>query len=260
MAAELERAKKILGKKEIGLLISDYTKVAFVTCHPETFDDQVYLYDDLAEAEKAAAVWKEKGEGVSVRRLEAKEYLNLFMEFMLESVNTVLFHEKGEEIPVPLTELIRKKPEEEMPKGKKLPENPALSISLMYYLQEARKSSGAQDRKKLAGMEEEILHHLVKGQFLIPAQIVKEGDKNVNRMMLVKISNGDTAFPLFTDTIAFSRTNPEKKPRLLPADLHKMITEKLPEEIKGVMINPGGLSFYLTFDMLRAAIRRFGEA
>ena len=255
----LETARKLLAGKELYLLTSDYTKVAYVVCDPETFDDEVFLFDSEEGAKKAQEEWQEKGEAVSIRKVEAKEYLNVFLEFMLEGVNTVVVSSKGKPVSVPLGELIKKKPEKEQPKGKKLAENPALCISLIYYLQEARKGGEIKDLKRLSEMEEEVLHHLAAGQFLMPAQAQEGGEQTAGRMMLLKISNGDTAFPLFTDTIAFGKTAPAAKTLLFPADLKKLVTGKLPDEIKGVMINPGSFSFYLPFAILRKALENYGE-
>ena len=59
-------------------------------------------------------------------------------------------------VSVQLSELVRRRNPDELPKGQKLVENPALHLTAMYFIQELRRIGGAEITQEIKDLQEEL--------------------------------------------------------------------------------------------------------
>ena len=254
-----EFLQKLMAKDVLHVLYSPLTHVPFTVCDETTFDDKIFVYagEDLAKA--AADEWNKAGESVNIVPLDKNNYLGMFAELYSLGINAISMTTKEESRVVQLSEVVVKKPKEKLPHGVNMPDNSSLSCSLIYFLQEARKAQEKRDMKKLHDMDEEIMANLSRGQFLLPMQVVEEKGKKLNRLMLVKLPDGGTAFPVFTDPMAFAHTKPQKGAMLVQTDLKRLLSNPGLDKIKGIVLNPGGFGFFLPLASVQKIIKEYGE-
>ena len=97
---------------------------------------------------------------------------------------------------------------------------------------------------ELSELQEEIGAHFTKGRYIVP--LPEEG----NGIPLVKLKSGDIFQPIFTDVIEFQRFNRDKKFKPVVVDAVK-IAQVLPNEAKGIVLNPLGVNMPLTVQKVK---------
>lgn len=224
--------------KEIFVFLSPCTKMPFVYCDPETYDDEVLLFRSPETAQATAKGFLEKKIPLQLARLENKQFLIFYSSLYAMGVN-VLSVDMGSEkaAAVELSALVRRPKDEELPEGKVRVENPELMLTALYFMQELRKQPKPEVTPEIKAMEEELLVHFREGRYIMAVQ-----DKNM--VPYLKLKNGDAYQPLFTDIGEFHKFNREKKFRtaVVPYDKLAMVVK---EPAKGVCINPNGVNIIL---------------
>lgn len=159
-------------------------------------------------------------------------------------VNAIQVHVGEEQKMIQLTEFVRRKDPEESKNGKVWVENPELHLTMLYYMQDLRRHPNQEITPELNDLQEEIGAHFTKGRYIVP--LPEEG----NGIPLVKLKSGDIFQPIFTDVIEFQRFNREKKFRPVVVDALKL-AQVLPEEAKGIVLNPLGVNMPLTVQKVK---------
>ena len=75
---------------EIYTIVSVCTKMPYVFCDPETFDDEVFVFFKLDDAQAAAKSLAEAKEPVSLVKVENKQLLHFFSNLYTMGVNCVV--------------------------------------------------------------------------------------------------------------------------------------------------------------------------
>lgn len=223
---------------EIYVVMSVATRMPFVDCDDETFDDQVFLYYRLDDAKEKAKALAEQRYQVAVAKIEEKQLLGFYTNLYTMGVNCLAVNSGTDmAISVQLNELVRRKTPEELPKGQKLIENPALHLTAMYFMQELRRQNGAEPTRELKELQEELLAHYTEGTFILAIQ--EDG-----QVPVLKQKDGSVYQPVFTDAVEFRKFARDKKFRTAAVPAGK-IPELLVPEAKGVAINPFGVNVQL---------------
>ena len=205
--------------EEIYVIMSGVTKMPFVLCDEETFDDEVLVYYQEESAKEKAR-------------------LGFFTNLYTMGVNALAVNVgTEEEIRIQLEHLVVRKNKEELPEGKKLIENPELHLTAMYLMQEMHRSIGPEMPENVKELQEEMMAHYKKGTFIV-------GVQEDNQVPLLRQPDGSLYQPIFTDMIEFTRFAQGKKMKTaaIPAD---KIPEILIPDAKGVAINPFGVNVRL---------------
>ena len=136
-------------------------------------------------------------------------------------------------------------------------ENPSLQLSMMYYLQEARKPGGvaADAVDQVAELEEEMAVNLIRAKYLLPIKEVEINGKKATQLMMMKIKNGDVMVPIFSDVLEYGRFKRDQELKAVITDFEKLAGMPLPEEVKGFMLNPGGVGLVLTKEYLQKELQ-----
>ena len=204
---------------------------AFLNC------DNVTIHaDEGSVAAKFAQKLAEQQIPVGIAKVDRKSLLLFYTSLYTMGVNAIQVHVGEEQKMIQLTEFVRRKDPEESKNGKVWVENPELHLTMLYYMQEIP--------PELNDLQEEIGAHFTKGRYIVP--LPEEG----NGIPLVKLKSGDIFQPIFTDVIEFQRFNREKKFRPVVVDALKL-AQVLPEEAKGIVLNPLGVNMPLTVQKVK---------
>ncbi|MCH5275949.1 MAG: SseB family protein [Lachnospiraceae bacterium] len=244
--------KNIPGLEKIFIIYSRLTHLPYVECNEETFDDESFIYTEEEDAvAKAKALTEEKKATVALK-VENKHMLQTLSGFFTYGINMLVFRTKEEEYRLELKELINrpdfsKIPNDKKPMGMDKPiENPQLQLSMMYFLQELRRGMEKPDKEAYRSMEEEVAVNLQRAQYLMPVQEAEKDGNKILQMMMIKLKDGTTMLPIFTDVLEYMHFNGKRETKLVLTDLEKMDKMTLPAETKGFLLNPAGAGLPLT--------------
>ena len=228
--------------KELFVIISLHTKMPFVFCDPETFDDEVLLYKTEKEAQKGGKLLLAQKDPVNIAKLENRHLLSFYSNLFTMGVNALAVN-KGleDEIHLQLGELVKRPDMDNLPDGKKWVENPQFHLTALYFMQQMRKDPKQQMTEEMKEMQEELLVDLQRGKFLVAV----EPDKG---LPVLKQKDGSVFQPIFTDPDEFRKFNRENKYRTAVIEYAK-IPDILAPEAKGVIVNPVGVN--VPFDIAR---------
>lgn len=239
---KMEHLKEVMAKirncEELYAVISACTNMPYVYCDPETYDDEVFIYFDKAEANKGAKWLLEAGNPISLAKVDVKSRLAFFTSLFPMGVNAVCA-DKGleQEAVFQLNHLVRRQETEKMPKGQIRIENPELHLTALYFAQELRKVPDHKVLpKELKGLDEELAAHFMRGTYIVA---VEEG-----KGIPVLQKKGVTYQPVFTDIREFHKFNQEKRFQAAVVEYEK-IREILTPETEGVTVNPFGANIML---------------
>lgn len=214
-------------------LLSAGTKEPYVHCDSQTFDDECRIFFQEESASAEAKKLTESGYPVTVGKLESKQMLSLFTSLYTLGINAIRVGDTPEDV-MQVEEIVKRKPQDQIPKGTQWIENPQLHLTALYFAQELRKQGGA-DMNRIHELQEELAAHLKRGKLLFALEQDGKGTP------IVKLKNGDCFQPVFTDAMAFSRFNREKKFKSVIVDAEKL-PQVLDKNAKGVILNIGGVN------------------
>ena len=229
----------------------------YVVCNESTFEDEAFLFTDEADAlERAKELTLEKCPAVAVKAGQ-KEILKLFADLYMYGVTGLVAAVGKEELRIALSDIVRRPPLTKLPENMRPLENPALQLSMMYYLQEARKPGGAEAEAadRVAELEEEMAVNLIRAKYLLPIKEVELNGKKATQLMMMKIKNGDVMVPIFSDVLEYGRFKKDQELKAALTDFEKLAGMPLPEEVKGFMLNPGGVGLVLTKEYLQRELQ-----
>ena len=228
--------------KEIYCIMSAATKMQFVQCDPETFDDEILVFLNEDEAKEKAAELLKEGNPVHIAKIPQKNLLGFYSSLYAIGVNSIRVKMQYEkECVIQLAELITRPADDKVKEGQKRIENPAFHLTALYFMQLMR-SAKAKDRQEEAKeLSEELAAHFAKGTFIVAVQ-------EDNKIPLLKQKDGnlkDVAFqPIFTDLPEFMKFNMTKKLKPLVVEMKKL-PEVMAKEAKGVVVNAMGVNLIM---------------
>ena len=223
---------------ELYVIMSGATRLPFVFCDEETFDDEIFLYYRADDAKEKAKELQGKRYASAVVKLEDKQLLAFYTSLYTMGVNCLAVNSGTDtEISIQLSDLVIRRKPEELPEGKRPVENPALHLTAIYFMQEMRRQAEPQPTEELNKLQEELLAHYGKGTFV--AAVREDGQGPI-----LKQKDGSIYQPLFTDMLEFQKFARGEKMKMAGIPAAK-IPEILVGEAKGVVINPFGVNVQL---------------
>ena len=223
---------------ELYVIISGVTRLPFVACDEETYDDEVFLYYRSEDAQDKVRELTAQDYAAAAARIEDKQLLPFYTSLYTMGVNCLAVNcGTDTQISVQLSDLVVRKSPEQLPDGKKPVENPALHLTAIYFMQEMHRRKDPQPTGELRELQEELLAHYSKGSFIIAIQEDRQ-------IPVLKQKNGDIYQPIFTDMLELQKFIKGKKMRtaVIPA-------AKIPDILVGasrvVVINPLGVNVQL---------------
>ena len=126
--------------EEMYVFMSLCTKMPYVLCDEETFDDEVLLYYTEEDAQREGKKLIEQRIPIQIAKIEKKQLLGFFSSLYPMGVNGLLINKNMEsEARLQLGELVIRPNTEDLPDGKVWVENPQLHLTALYFAQEVRR-------------------------------------------------------------------------------------------------------------------------
>ena len=251
-----EAIKEIQGRENIFVLYSQLTKLPYVTCGEETYNDQVWLFGD---EEKVKAFGKEKAKEKIVlmaMRYEKKDFPRMYGLLFSIGANSVIWNREDEQIEIDLERIVHKPDLDKMEPAKRPLINPTLQLSGIYFMQELRRPLTQEERKEkninLRELEEELLANLNKAEFLVAMEPNPEDPKKIN-IPYLKNKDDKILQPVFSDVMEFEKFAKGRKLRLAKVPF-KRLPDILINQAEALVINPMGFNLPLNRDQLKKVI------
>lgn len=245
--------KKIQTMDGLYAAFSPLTRMPYVECDGETFDDQVYLF---ATEESIRGFVKEKNEEkIPLQPFKIpKEQMSGFLTSLYAlAANMVVYTDEAGVVKIDLEQLAQKPNMEKLAQEKIPVLNPTLTLTVLYFIQELRRPV-EHDMAKLKEMEEEMIANIVKSRFILALEdSEKKSDGTSNlRIPFMKTQEGDMYQPIFSDFAEFRKyagANAQKYrvSNLNFSDLSKLIQK----DVKGYVVNPAGFNLVLTREQIK---------
>ena len=105
-AIRKELIRKIQTLGEVYTILSRATRLPYVICDPESFNDQVWIFESKEDLEKAVKPLTDKKNPVAAIKVENKSYLSFYTTLYTLGVNAVVFYEEDLGLGEPLRDFI----------------------------------------------------------------------------------------------------------------------------------------------------------
>lgn len=242
--SEQDAIKELQTRETIFVAYSQATKLPYVICDEESFNDQVWVF--ATEEEIKAFGQKKLQDKILLMgmKYENKDFPRFYGTLYAIGVNSVVWVDGENQIEVDLAKIARQADFSKLEPSKQPLFNSTLQLSGIYFMQELRRPIKKEERTvNLREMEEELIVNLKKSEFLVAMATDPEDPNKVN-IPYLKNKDGDILQPAFTDVMEFDKFARGKKLRAA-----KVPFAKLPgliiKQAKGFVINPMGFNLIL---------------
>lgn len=237
--------KEMLGKlrnvEAIFVPMSDCTRMPFVVCNQETYDDEVYVFFNEEGAKKECGKIAAQQNPMHLLKIEHKFLLSFYASLMPMGVNAIVIDKGTEgEMVIQLSDLINRKDNGTDAQGRPIVENQELTLTALYFMQKLRAKKDLQVTEELKELQEEMLAHYSRGRYIVAFQ-------ENHGVAILKQKDGKVLQPLFTDVqefLKFQNIQKDTKFRTAVIEAQK-IPEVLAKEAAGVVVNPFSINLQL---------------
>ncbi len=264
--------KKLESHESLFALFSPATHSPFVVCDEETMDDQVYVFTAEEPAKNEAERLRARQETVQAAKIPGKAAKAFFTSLYLLGVTAVMVQDEGAPVRVALEQLADR-PDLEVMKSAKVPgANPELQLTGLYFMQELsrRIERGQEEKRQLRDLEEEMAHNLLSARILVSFDVSAVNGKwnpadpkqrSQVRIPLIRLKNGKSYQPVYTDITEFQKFNQRNKTAKLQILVvpYDKLAGLLVKDAEGFVINPAGFNLVLNRGQLEQMAKRYGE-
>ncbi|MCI5700813.1 MAG: SseB family protein [Lachnospiraceae bacterium] len=249
--------KKIQNLEEAIVIFSQQTRMPFVECDEETYDDQVHMFANESEVQEFAKMYTEKKILLMAVKVLKAQMRSMYNTFYSIGANAVVFHENGNVYRLQLKD-IEKMPDLSKLMKEKLPVvNPTLQLSTLYFLQEMYRPV-KHDMQHAKELEEEMLINLMRSRYILPLENVNPNEpvnpkdpKQKKKIPYVKDKDGNMLMPIFSDFTEFQKFYRDKATKMgMGVQGFTDLPNYLAAEAKGLVLNPGGFHLHITKEQL----------
>lgn len=241
--------KKLQGGEHFFVPFSMSTRMPYVFCDPEDFDDQIIVFardEDLKEYIKAQAEEKNILQAI---RVEKSMYTRFYGNLYGIGVNAILYRDGQEELKVELKEIAIEADFSKIPEGKRPLLNASLQLSGIYFMQALRRKVPLEEKGNLNALEEELVANIIRANFLLAVDVKEQdGEKKLN-VPFVKNKEGDMYQPCFSDIMEFQKFAAGRKIGSIKVDFQRL-PRLLSKQAKGYVLNPAGINLILGKEQL----------
>lgn len=246
-------------------VFSPLTRMPYVACDEETFDDQIYVFSSEASCKEFVKTLNEQQIPAALLKIPQPQAAGFLTSLYSLDVNMVIFHDDAGDCGLAVDELV-KKPDMETIRSAKIPiMNPQLTLTMIYFVQELRRPI-KQNMARLHELEEEMVANLVKAHFILGIETVNDEEntdpekvnlKNI-RIPFMKSKDGDIFQPIYSDFSEFRKyAGPKAKSMRMSNLTLKQLPQFLIKDSKGFVVNPAGVNLVLTVDQLKRILKDY---
>lgn len=252
--------KKMQHLEKTYVIFGQATKMPFITCDEESFNDQIWVFttEDNAKA-YAERRREEQKDLLMVVCMENKQLLGFYSSLYLLSVNEIVFTEEEQKTYIPIEKLVMKQDFSKLPEEKRPLTNSQMQLTGLYFMQEVHRALPNTEKPNLRELEEEMVVNLVRSRFLIAVDV--EGEKPLPDGSNVKIpcvqnQDGKMFQPIFTDSNELQKFNKDGKFKGNMVDFAN-IEKILGSNIEGVVLNPQGMNIVILRSKISNLLEQF---
>ena len=223
------------------------TRLPYVVCDEESYNDQVFLFSTEAELKAFAEKEAQKKIALLGMSFEKKTYPALYGNLHAIGVNSVVWMHGEDKTEIELTDLAPAPDYSKLEPAKRPLLNPSLALSGIYYMQEARKQTS--DRAALGELQEELLANVVRSEFLLPMTVDPKNPKKI-LVPSFKDKDGKMSYLYFSDIIEYQKFVGKQK-FLMGKVPFKKIAELPGDNSIRFVLNPLGFNLTLTREQVQ---------
>lgn len=253
MAISKEQAVKELQNREmVFVAFSQATKLPFVKCDEETFNDQAWIFSTEEGIKEFGKKLLDDKIILMGMRFNKKDYPRLYGIFYAIGVNTVMWVDGEDQVEVDLPDIAKQADMSKIEPDKRPLLNPTLQLSGIYFMQEARRPVEQDQHGNLRELEEEFLVNLRKSEYLMTMDVDPEDPKKIS-IPYLKNKKEEILQPVFTDVMELDKFLKGKKLRVVKVPFSKL-PDLMIENANAYVINPMGFNLVLNKDQLKKII------
>lgn len=253
MAISKEQAVKELQNREmVFVAFSQATKLPFVKCDEETFNDQAWIFSTEEGIKEFGKKLLDDKIILMGMRFNKKDYPRLYGIFYAIGVNTVMWVDGEDQVEVDLPDIAKQADMSKIEPEKRPLLNPTLQLSGIYFMQEARRPVEQDQHGNLRELEEEFLVNLRKSEYLMTMDVDPEDPKKIS-IPYLKNKKEEILQPVFTDVMELDKFLKGKKLRVVKVPFSKL-PDLMIENANAYVINPMGFNLVLNKDQLKKII------
>lgn len=254
--------KKMQHLEKTYVIFGQATKMPFITCDEESFNDQIWVFTTEEKAKAYAEKRRDENKDLlMVVNLENKQLLGFYSSLYLLGVNEIVFNEEEQKTHIPIEKLVMQQDFSKLPEEKRPLTNAQMQLTGLYFMQEVHRAIPNNEKPNLRELEEEMAVNLVRSRFLIAVDV--DGDQalpdgtNV-RIPCVQNQDGKMFQPIFTDSSELQKFNKEGKFKANMVNFAN-IEKILGSNIEGVVLNPQGMNIVILRNKISGLLERFVE-
>lgn len=246
-----EIIKELQTREFVFVAYSQATKLPYVTCSEETFNDQAWIF--ASEEGVKAFGQKKLDEKILLMgmKYEKKSYPRLYGILYAVGINSVVWDDGEEQTEIELLNIAKQADFSNIDPANRPLLNPTLQLSGMYFMQELKRPMKEEERdnmQKLKEMEEELIANIVKSEFLVGVISNPEDPKKI-QIPYLKNKEDKKYQPAFSDILEYEKFSRGKNMRMFKVPFKKL-PELMVKESDAMVINPLGFNLVLTRQML----------
>ena len=241
---------------------SQGTRMPFITCDEESFNDQIWVFTTEDKAKEFGEKRRDERKDIlMVVRLENQQLLGFYSGLYLLGVNEIVFVEEEQTTKILLEQLVKAPDHSKLPNEKRPLMNPQMQLTGLYFMQELLRAVPNNEKPKLPELEEEMVVNLIRSKFFMPIEVEGETiqpDGSNIKIPCVKTKEDKMFQPIFTDYNEFQKFNKEGK---FKANIIEFVNiEKvLGKSVEGVVVNPQGMNTVIAKSMIPNLLNRFAK-
>lgn len=244
--------KELQNRDQVFVAYSQATKLPYVVCDEETYNDQVWIFSTEEGIKEYGKKLLDDKILLMGMRYEKKDYPRLYGTFYALGVNSVVWVDGEEKMEVDLPDIAKQADMSKIEESKRPLLNPTLQLSGIYFMQELRRPVEKEERRNLRELEEELLVNLRKSEYLMAMEVSPDDPNKVN-IPYLKDKKEQILQPVFTDVMEFEKFSRGKKMRVAKLPFAKL-PEIMMEKAIGYVVNPMGFNLVLSKDQLTKII------
>lgn len=238
-----EAIQELRNREKVFVAYSQATKLPYVTCDEETFNDQARIFATEEEIKEYGKQLLEDKILLMGMKYEKKDFPRLYGTLYAIGVNSVIWTDGDNQIEVEIQRIATQRDMSKIEPSKRPLLNPSLELSGIYFMQELRRPVKQEEHKNIRELEEELIANLRKAEFLIAINAEQEENGKLH-IPYLKNKEDKILQPVFTDVMEFEKFGRGKNLRVAKVSMDKLPGLMIPQA-SAYVINPLGFNLIL---------------
>lgn len=247
-----EAVKQLQTRDNFFVAYSQTTKLPYVSCDEETFNDQAWIFATEEEIKEFGKKKLEKKILLMGMRYEKKDFPRFYGTLYAIGVNSVIWNDGEEHVEVEIEKIAKQADFSKLEPAKRPLLNPTLQLSGIYFMQELRRPIDQKEKTNLRDLEEEFLVNLRKSEYIAAIDVNEEDPKKIN-IPYLKSKEGKVLQPVFTDVMEYEKFARGKKLKMVKVPFAKL-PELMIQQAENYVINPMGFNLILSKEQITKII------